>query len=440
MRFRSLPLFWQTLILLLGGLVMAQLVSVLLVIYLPAPRPDFYTMTEVAERLALEPGSDAKLIVRRTDAPPIGEDGMISDPRITQRLATQLGRPLDDVRLYFQADQSEVFPFTRQPGSGAVPMRHGQPYFFNIVVAGEREPTGGWRVLRTPPPSRISAWQQRTAIWFGVSALIMLPFAWVFARRLTRPIRRFADAVERLDHDRDAPPVPVEGPRELEVAGQALNAMHSRLRTNMRERAAMIGAIAHDLRTPLARIAFRIEAAPEKIRGPVQADIEQMRQMVAATIGFLRGDAGMGEREPVDLAALARRLAGQATDTGSAVSIAEIDRAVVSGDRSALERLLQNLIDNAVKYAGGAELIVRRDIDRARLTVADRGPGVPEAELDRMFEPFERHEPSRSRSTGGLGLGLAIARSIAQAHGGSIRAENRDGGGLAVTVDLPAAA
>lgn len=440
MRFRSLPLFWQTLILLLGGLVMAQLVSVLLIIYLPAPRPDFYTMTEVAERLALEPGSDTKLIVRRTDAPPIADDGMISDPRITHRLAVQLDRSIDDVRLYFQADQSEVFPFTRQPGSGAVPMRHGQPYFFNIVVAAERDPAGGWRVLRTLPPARLSAWQQRTAIWFGVSALAMLPFAWLFARRLTRPIRRFADAVERLDHDRDAPPVPLEGPRELEVAGQALNAMHGRLRTNMRERAAMIGAIAHDLRTPLARIAFRIEAAPEKIRGPVQADIEQMRQMVTATIGFLRGDAGMGEREPVDLATLARRLAGQATDTGSPVAIAEIDRAVVSGDRSALERLIQNLIDNAVKYAGGAELSVRRDIDRARLTVADRGPGIPDNELDRMFEPFERHEPSRSRSTGGLGLGLAIARSIAQAHGGSIRAENRRGGGLEVTVELPAAA
>jgi signal transduction histidine kinase len=440
MRFRSLPIFWQTLILLLAGLAIAQLISVLLIIYLPAPRPDFYTMTEIAERLALEPGSDAKLIVLRTDAPPTADDGMISEVHITQRLAAQLDRPIDDVRLYFQADQSEIFPFTRQPGSGAVPMRHGQPYFFNTVVAAERDRAGGWRVLRTPPPSRISAWQQRTAIWFGVSALVMLPFAWAFARRLTRPISRFAEAVGRLDHDRDSPPVPVEGPAEMEVAAQALNAMHGRLRTNLRERAAMIGAIAHDLRTPLARIAFRIEAAPEKIRGPVQADIEQMRQMVAATIGFLRGDAGMGEREPVDLATLARRLAGQATDTGTSVAIAAIDRAVVSGDRSALERLLQNLIDNAVKYAGGAELSVRRDIDRAQLTVADRGPGIPEGELDRMFEPFERHEPSRSRSTGGLGLGLAIARSIAQAHGGSIRAENREGGGLAVTVDLPAAA
>jgi two-component system, OmpR family, sensor kinase len=440
MRFRSLPILWQTLILLMSGLVMAQLVSVLLIIYLPAPRPDFYTMTEIAERLTSEHSPLVRLRIDRSAAPPGAENGMISDPGITARFAAELGKPSDQVRIFFQADQSEVFPFTRQPGASAVPIRHGQPYFFNTVLAAEQDSAGGWRVLRTPPPSRISTWQQRTMIWFGLSALVMIPFAALFARRLTRPIRRFADAVERIERDQDAPPVPEEGPAELQVTAHALNAMHERLRTNMRERAAMIGALAHDLRTPLARIAFRIEAAPDKIRGPVQADIEQMREMVAATIGFLRGDAGMGERQPVDLAALARRLAGQASDTGSPVSIAEIERAVVTGDRSALERLVQNLIDNAVKYAGAAELSIRHDIDRARLIVRDRGPGIPEGELDRMFEPFERHEPSRSRSTGGLGLGLAIARSIAQAHGGSIRAENRPGGGLAVTVELPAAA
>ena len=440
MRFRSLPIFWQTLILLLGGLAVAQLISVLLIVYLPAPRPDFYTMTEIAQRLALDPGSNRKLAVRHAAAAPTAEEGMIADAATTQRLAVDLHRPVDDVRLFFFADQSESFPFSRQRGRGAVPFRHGQPYFFNTLVAALRDPAGGWRTLRTPPPPRITAWQVRTSLWFGISALAMLPFAWAFARRLAQPIRRFADAVERLGHDQDAPPVPTEGPAELQLTAIALNEMHERLRTNMRERTAMIGAIAHDLRTPLARIAFRIEGAPEKIRGPVQADIEQMREMVAATIGYLRGDAGGGERSPVDLAAIARRLAGEAAETGSTVAIGEIERAVVSGDRSALERLIQNLIDNAIKYAGAAELLVRRDIDRARLTVVDRGPGIPEAELDRMFEPFERHEPSRSRSTGGLGLGLAIARSIALAHGGSISAENRPGGGLAVTLDLPAEA
>lgn len=439
MRFRSLPIFWQTLILLLTGLAIAQVIAVLLIIYLPAPRPDFYTMTEISERLALEAGSARELTVRRVATPPDADDGkMTSDPALTRRLAVALDRPVQDVRLYFEADQSEKFPFTRQPGRGGVPFRHGQPYFFNTVIAGLRDPGGqGWRVLETPPPARVTAWQQRTMIWFGVSALAMLPVAWAFARRLTRPIRRFAEAVERLDHDRDAPPVPAEGPAELQLTAAALNARQEQLRATMRERTAMVGAIAHDLRTPLARIAFRIEGAPEKIRRPVQADVEQMRQMVAATIGYLKGDAGTGERKPVDLAALARRLATAATDTGSPVEIVEVERATVSGDRSALERLIQNLIDNAIQYAGKAELAVTRANGRARLIVADRGPGIPEDQLERMFEPFERQEPSRSRTTGGLGLGLAIARSIAVAHGGSIRAENRDGGGLAVTLEIP---
>src|SRR5262249_10971685 len=153
---------------------------------------------------------------------PQGEDGMVSDPDITRRLALALGRPSQDVRLFFQADQSEVFPFTRQAGAGAVPIRHGQPYFFNTLIAAEREPKGaGWRVLEAPPPSRVPVCTQRTLIWLGWTAPPMLPFPWLFARRLARPIRRFAGAVERLDHDHDAPPVPTEGPAELQMTAAA---------------------------------------------------------------------------------------------------------------------------------------------------------------------------------------------------------------------------
>ena len=127
MRFRSLPIFWQTLILLLGGLAVAQLISVLLIVYLPAPRPDFYTMSEIAERLALEPGSGSRLVVRRVATVPVAEGGMIADAAITRRLAMELDRPIVDVRLFFLADQSAIFPFNRQRGQGAVPIHHGQP-------------------------------------------------------------------------------------------------------------------------------------------------------------------------------------------------------------------------------------------------------------------------------------------------------------------------
>jgi signal transduction histidine kinase len=434
---RPVSISAQTIAFFLGGLLVAQLVSVALIVLLPPPRPDFATMTEIAEALDGSPPADSVLSSVVARAPPATRDGMVSQPMLTARLARIIGRDPADVRLAFEADQSATFPYPRRTGPGAVPIRHGQPYFFNTVEAAVRLPGGGWRVARTSPRPLLTAWQQRTIVSFALSALAVLPVALLFARALTRPIRRFAHAVERLDHDTHAPEVAVEGPAELRLTAHALNAMRRNLHAHLRERSAMIGAIAHDLRTPLARIAFRIERAPPAIREPVLADIEQMREMVAATIGFVRDGAGVRERRPVDLPALAGRLGAQARDTGSTVTTGDLAPATVEGDRSALERMIQNLIDNAIAYAGGAEIAVTREGATARLLIADRGPGIPEDRLEAMFEPFAR-EPSRGRATGGLGLGLAIARSIAQAHGGAIAATNRKGGGLLIGVTLPA--
>jgi two-component system, OmpR family, sensor kinase len=439
-RFRALPIFWQILALVLGGLVVAQIVSILLIMYLPAPRPDFYTMSEIAEALVDDDAPDTPVSARYQAEPPPQPSDMIRGEVLAGRRARLINRPVADVRIYFEPDQAENFPFPRTAGRGAVPVRHGQPYFFNTVEAALKLSDGRWRVVRTPSPPLFTAWQRRTFLWFGFSALAMLPFAWIFARALTRPIRRLAAAVERLDHDSDAPPVPAEGPSELRVTAQVLNETRRNLHSYVRERTAMIGAIAHDLRTPLARIAFRIERAPPELREAMQQDVEQMREMIATTIAFVRDGAGVGERHAVDLSGLAARLAEQAQGVGAAVAVARLDAVTVSGDRSALERLVQNLIDTAVKSAGSAEVSVRHLKESARLSVVDRGPGIPEGELERMFEPFARADPSRSRSTGGIGLGLAIARSIAVAHGGSIEAKNRRGGGLSVTVELPLAA
>jgi two-component system, OmpR family, sensor kinase len=213
--------------------------------------------------------------------------------------------------------------------------------------------------------------------------------------------------------------------------------MQERIAAYVAERTAMIGAIAHDLRTPLARIAFRIEAAPDDVRDKVQADIEQMRAMIAATIGFVRGSTGSREVSDVDLGALLGGLAQEEADMGRPVVVGRIEPLPVRGDRLALARLFQNLIDNGVAYGGQVEMTAVRDGRDAVVTIADRGPGLPEEQIERLFQPFERGEPSRNRETGGIGLGLTIARSIVQEHGGTLSLRNREGGGLEAICRIP---
>jgi signal transduction histidine kinase len=442
-RIRGVPIFWQTLLLLFASLIVTQLVSIALVIALSPPRPDFNRLSDVAEALAGRPpereGREKALAVISLPTPPVAGDDMRNDPLFTARLAERLGVAQYRVRLYFEADQRRSFPFDRRDRRhhNLVPMRRGEPIFFNTVVAAV-DTGSGWRVVRTPPRPVIGPWQQRAILWFVASAIVLLPFAWFFARRLTRPIRRFAEAADRLGNDPLAPAVPEEGPAELRVTAHALNRMQERIAHYLSERTAMIGAIAHDLRTPLARIAFRIEAAPDDVREKVQADIEQMHAMIAATIGFVRG-TGAGERTPVDLVALLASIAEQDREFGRHIEFKGAGPALILGEAVALERLFQNLIDNAIAYAGPVEIRVTAEDDRAVVSIADRGPGLPDAMIETMFDPFVRGEPSRNRATGGIGLGLTIARAIAENHGGSLTLRNRPGGGLEARCEFPMA-
>jgi signal transduction histidine kinase len=293
-------------------------------------------------------------------------------------------------------------------------------------------------MVETPERPILSRSLQRWLVTFFLAFVSLLPFAYLFARHIAQPIRRFAEAAERVGNDTEAPPVPVEGSTEVRLAAQSLNAMQTRLGETLAERTAMIGAIAHDLRTPLARIAFRIERADPKIRKAVLADIEQMRAMVAATMAFVIRGTELGERYRVDLYQILERIVGDAQAMDQKVEL-HGTHAWVYGDAVALERLVQNVLDNAINYAGSAEIEVESRFGRTVVTIADRGPGLEESMLEDVFKPFNRGEPSRNRSTGGVGLGLSIARSIALAHDGTLRAINRDGGGLIVVANFPAA-
>lgn len=442
-----LPILWQTLLLLLGTLIVSVGTNVLVIMALPMPRMDFYAMRDIAEALAnpdhrTGPAGDRLISLSETTAPPSpsapGMPGnMISNARLSAHFAARLGTPVSRVRLIYQASQGN-WPFRTGHTDAGVPVRLGEPQFYNTAIGAMQLDNGRWRVVRTPDRPFISRWQQRALAAFFLAFVAVLPFAYLFARHLALPIRRFADAAERVGKDSDAPAVPLEGSTELQLAARALTKMQVRLGETLAERTAMIGAIAHDLRTPLARIAFRIESAPAPVRDAVFSDIEQMRAMVSATISFVARGTEVGERQRVDLRQILERIVADAQAMQQKVELSGGGGCVI-GDSVALERLIQNVVDNAVNYAGSAEINLDSRDGRTTLTVADRGPGVNEAMLESVFKPFNRGEPSRNRATGGVGLGLAIGRSIALAHAGTLTAANRSGGGLLVTAEFPAA-
>jgi signal transduction histidine kinase len=229
----------------------------------------------------------------------------------------------------------------------------------------------------------------------------------------------------------------VKGPAEVGVAARAFNEMQGRLQRYVEDRTAMVGAIAHDLRTPLTRLRFRIESLPEEQRAKYAADLDQMEAMIAATLTFVRDASRPGERTPLELSSLVESLCDEMAETGAWTEVEAGEKVVLEGDPMALRRLIANLLENAVKFGGRARARVFQDAGHAVVEIDDDGPGIPPQDTERVFEPFYRREPSRSRQTGGIGLGLAVVRSIARGHGGDVNLINRTGGGLTARVQLP---
>jgi two-component system, OmpR family, sensor kinase len=446
MNTRGISIFAQTLILLVASLIATQVVVIALIIALPQPRPQFVGMADIAATLSGKPierrnhrnraSDEVPLTIRILALPPVPTTTMISNTALSVDLAERIGVPVARVRLAFKPDQSGLFPFAKRKPGEVVPMRRGEALFFNRVLAAYD--TGrGWRSIQTAEPPVLSEWQSRLIILFGAALLALLPSAWFFARRLSNPIRRFAAAADQLGRDAERPSIAIEGPRELRTTAHALNAMQTRISNYVTERTAMIGAIAHDLRTPLARIAFRIEGADDSIRVPVQGDIEQMRDMISATLDFVKGASQTKKRVAIDLIQLLTELAEKSVQMGRDVRLNSSSPVAIVGDRISLQRLFQNLIDNALAFGGSARLDVTVEGNLASISVADEGPGLSEALLESVFDPFTRGEPSRNRETGGVGLGLTIARMIASDHGGTLKLSNRQEGGLIALTSLP---
>jgi two-component system OmpR family sensor kinase len=439
---RSLPLFVQIVALLVAGVMLAQLVNVVIVLSSPPPSPVRYQPGQVADLLAgtVGPGARPNLVLSHSKMPP--PDGW-EDPE-EREYRTFLARMLQ-----VRPDQARVV--LRYAGSApsgtstsAVPPpmpRTVNPFRlpgeYSKFSAAVQRPDGTWLTARPRDDRWLQPWQKRLLLWFLGTALLVALLGYVFARRLTAPITKFAAAAERLGRNPHAAPLELEGPAEIGAAARAFNEMQERLQRYVEDRTAMIAAIAHDLRTPLTRLRFRLEAAPEDLRQRAVADIAEMEAMVAATLAFVRDATRPAIRDRLELRSLLESIADNMTDTRHDVAVEVGAPIVLSGDPVALRSLFANLLDNAVKYGRRAHVSARVEGKEAVVHVDDEGPGLPEKELKQVFEPFYRAEPSRNRDTGGIGLGLAVVRSIVNFHGGEIRLENRPEGGLRATVRLP---
>jgi signal transduction histidine kinase len=291
--------------------------------------------------------------------------------------------------------------------------------------------------FRVPAPRPGPPLPRGIFLELGILALMLAIVLFLMARSVTRPLSALAGSAEAMSRGDKLPPLPETGARELKEATHAFNTMHERLERYMKSRASLLAAISHDLRTPLTRLRLRAEKVDDaELRESFKRDVDGMSDMLKATLGFFEGMAGDEASEPVDVMRLLGDICVEFAEMGEDVTLEGSAGRPIDARPNALKRCITNLVSNAVKYGRNAKITVN-DGDQLVLRVTDSGPGVPEASLDKVFEPFHRLEDSRHPDTGGTGLGLSIARDIAQAHGGSLVLENRAAGGLVAILTLP---
>lgn len=408
--------------------------------------PAIFRFAQIAATVADAPPAERAIVLRNQPAGPgmifrLGRDSVIArggltrDGEVERRLdgaLRDLGRPLGPVRGAVRIESGGPPPL---PGPHRPLFPGPDPrkiVFLSVDLGG-----GTWLNGRLPAP-HFDHWLVHRLL-VATLFLFLLVFAAVFwiARRLAAPLRDLTVAAEGFDGG-EGPPVAERGPSDIRAAIAAFNAMRRRTLGLLDEKDRMLGAIGHDLRTPLASIRIRAEnMGPEEERERLVATLEEMHATLEDILVLARTGRSREEARPTDIAALIETVAEEYRDAGADVAAEARERPAAPVQPVLLRRAVRNLVDNALKHGRAPRLSVRREGGHVAIAVADSGPGIPEDQLARVLEPFARGETSRNRQTGGTGLGLAIARAVAEGHGGTLSLAN-GGPGLVATILLPA--
>ena len=336
------------------------------------------------------------------------------------------GKPEDEV------DENDEDEFGFMPGeSGRLEAPTGLT--LSVPLAD-----GPWLNVTTRYQAPPIGWAWPSLLSLLMAALAITLIAALTVRRIARPMTALAAAAERLGRGEAVAALEETGPMEVRRTTAAFNAMQERLTRFVRDRTTMLAAISHDLRTPLTSLRLHAELVEEgETRDRLLQVLEEMQRMTEATLAFAREEAAREDTRMVDLSALVESLCDDLAELGMETDFTGGGKTPLACRPVSLKRAVRNLIENAVAYGRRARVAVDQSAREACIVVDDDGPGIPEEEMERVFGPFVRLEESRSRETGGIGLGMAIARSIVRAHGGDITLANRPEGGLRATVRLP---
>jgi two-component system, OmpR family, sensor kinase len=420
-RFLAGSIFRSSFLLAFGGAIVLAIASIGVISTTNVPFDFPVSTLDVARALKGEPHVEegSPLIIRDVDnfnpaPPPTDRDTKV----LAAIIARQASVPEDAVRLAFNKNISgfaeRQFDVARRKYEEhllvAAKVYEGDPRFspliFGSFTAAMRLPNGKWRVADRAPKE--PDWQINVAKGILISLLMMVPLTWWFGRRLAAPISALGKSADRIGGG-SYEEVKVAGPKEVRQAATAMNQMQARIRAQINERAEMLAAIAHDLRTPLARLSFLLAEQPISNRDQVEDEIAEMDQMIGTTMDYVRSETVEPTREKIELRSMLESIVDDFVDIGKAAMLHSGPSITIFADPVMLRRVLNNVIGNAVSHGHKARVKLFEDGDNALIEVRDEGPGMSEDDIARAFEPFFRAERSRNRNTGGMGLGLAVA-------------------------------
>ncbi|MEW8290889.1 MAG: ATP-binding protein [Candidatus Thiodiazotropha endolucinida] len=465
MRLVPKSLFGRLILVMLSGLVLAQLFTAFILLrdrgqaLYDAVRQNLIVRTTgivrlldpltPAERQRLLPllsGSDLQVTLSQQPLPLIDNE---AESRLASEVVKrQLVAHIPDKRNIRVSVEGTVMQSTmhgmHQRMMGGPPMSgpwayargvHAMARFFRIQI---ELADGTWVRFERGLPEEMFDWPVTLLIALSVLLLSVILLSLFGVHTIVRPLRELRQAAEGLGKDIHQPPLEPTGPSEVRETARAFNTMQQRLKNYIEDRAGILAAVSHDLKTPLTRLRLRMDLMDDdELRKKTHKDLEDMEAMVTATLDFMRGTETGETSQRLDLMALLESVQQDAQEAGKTVSINGHVVSPYTGKPLALKRCIVNLVENAVRYGGSCEISVEERNQEVVVDICDQGPGIPEDMLEKVFAPFVRVESSRAQHTGGTGLGLGIARNIARAHGGDLALSNRSNGGLCARLKLP---